>query len=130
MKNEARQVVDRMFAAFAQGDADAFVGTVSDDTVWTYHGTQVIPKGTFEGKEGVRKFFKSIVEGSDILHFEPTDFIVEGNKVAVLGHEHQRVKRSGKELKQQWVQVYTVENGLITKMEEFASSEVVKEGST
>ncbi|MDX9749680.1 MAG: nuclear transport factor 2 family protein [Flavobacteriales bacterium] len=130
MKNEARQVVDRMFAAFAQGDADAFVGTVSDDTVWTYHGTQVIPKGTFEGKEGVRKFFKSIVEGSDILHFEPTDFIVEGNKVVVLGHEHQRVKRSGKELKQQWVQVYTVENGLITKMEEFASSEVVKEGST
>lgn len=130
MKNEARQVVDRMFAAFAQGDAEAFVATVSDDTVWTYHGTQVIPKGTFEGKEGVRKFFKSIVEGSDILHFEPTDFIVEGNKVAVLGHEHQRVKRSGKELKQQWVQVYTVENGLITKMEEFASSEVVKEGST
>ena len=130
MKNEARQVVDRMFAAFAQGDAEAFVGTVSDDTVWTYHGTQVIPKGTFEGKEGVRKFFKSIVEGSDILHFEPTDFIVEGNKVVVLGHEHQRVKRSGKELKQQWVQVYTVENGLITKMEEFASSEVVKEGST
>lgn len=130
MKNEARQVVDRMFAAFAKGDADAFVGTVSDDTVWTYHGTQVIPKGTFEGKEGVRKFFKSIVEGSDILHFEATDFIVEGNKVAVLGHEHQRVKRSGKELKQKWVQVYTVEKGLITQMEEFATSEVVNEGRT
>jgi ketosteroid isomerase-like protein len=43
--------------------------------------------------------------------------------VVVLGSEHQRVKRSGKELKQQWVQVYTVENNLITRMEEFATSE-------
>ncbi len=130
MKNGARSVVDKMFAAFAKGDEDAFVGTVSDDTVWTYHGTQVIPKGNFEGKEGVRTFFKNIVENMDILNFEPVEFIVEGNKVAVLGHEHQRVKRSGKELKQKWVQLYTVENGLITKMEEFATSEVVNGGAS
>jgi len=71
MKNEARQVVDRMFAAFAKGDEEAFVGTVSDDTAWTYHGTQIIPKGSFEGKEGVRKFFRNIRERTDILHFEP-----------------------------------------------------------
>lgn len=130
MKNGARSVVDKMFAAFANGDEDAFVGTVSDGTVWTYHGTQVIPKGSFEGKEGVRTFFKNIVENMDILNFEPVEFIVEGNKVAVLGHEHQRVKRSGKELKQKWVQLYTVENGLITKMEEFATSEVVNGGAS
>ncbi len=114
-----------MFTAFGKGDVDAFVATVSDDTVWVYHGTQVIPKGRYEGKEGVRKFFQGIMQGSEILQFEPREFIVEGNKVAVLGHEHQRVRRSGKELKQQWVQVYTVANGLISRMEEFATSEVV-----
>lgn len=130
MKTEARHVVDRMFTAFAKGDEEAFVGTVSDDTVWIYHGTQVIPKGIFEGKEGVRAFFKSIVEKMDMLHFQPKEFIVEKNKVAVLGHEHQRVKRSGKELKQQWVQIYTVENGLIMKMEEFATSQVVNSGDS
>ena len=47
--------------------------------------------------------------------------------MVVLGNEHQRVKKSGKELKQKWVQVYTVENDLITRMEEFATSEVVGE---
>jgi ketosteroid isomerase-like protein len=46
--------------------------------------------------------------------------------VVVLGNEHQKVKRSGTELKQKWVQVYTVENDLITRMEEFATSEVVE----
>jgi ketosteroid isomerase-like protein len=47
--------------------------------------------------------------------------------VVVLGQEHQKVKATGKELKQKWVQVYTVENSLITKMEEFAASEVVSQ---
>lgn len=46
--------------------------------------------------------------------------------VVVLGKEHQRVKRSGRELKQKWVRIYTIENNLITKMEEFATSEEVK----
>jgi len=48
--------------------------------------------------------------------------------VVVLGKEHQRVKRSGRELKQKWVQIYTIENNLITKMEEFATSEEVEGG--
>lgn len=125
MKNTAREVVDKMFTAFASGDVDGFVATVSDDTVWIYHGTQIIPAGVFEKKEGVKTFFTNIMERTEIINFEPQEFIVEGNKVVVLGREHQKVKRSGRELKQKWVQIYTVENELITKMEEFATSEEV-----
>lgn len=102
------------------------MATVSDDTVWIYHGTQIIPAGTFEKKEGVRTFFSNIMERTEIINFEPIQYIVEGNMVVVLGKEHQKVKRSGRELKQKWVQIYTVENGLITRMEEFATSEEVK----
>lgn len=125
MKNTAKTVVEKMFTAFSRGEVEKFVATVSEDTVWIYHGTQVIPKGVFEGKEGVRQFFNNILNGTEIIRFEPRQYIVEDNMVVVLGEEHQRVKRSGKELKQKWVQVYTVENGLITRMEEFATSEVV-----
>ena len=115
-----------MFEAFASGDVDKFVDSVSEDTVWIYHGTQIIPAGVFEKKEGVRTFFTNIMERTEIILFEPQQFIVEGNTVVVLGHEHQRVKRSGRELKQKWVQIYTVENDLITKMEEFATSKEVE----
>ncbi|MFD1160976.1 nuclear transport factor 2 family protein [Hwangdonia seohaensis] len=127
MKNSAKKVVENMFAAFSSGDADKFVATVSEDTVWIYHGTQIIPAGTFEKKEGVRTFFTNIMERTEIINFEPQQYIVEGNMVVVLGREHQKVKRSGRELKQKWVQIYTVENDLITRMEEFATSaEVTK----
>lgn len=125
MENKSRAVVEKMFAAFSLGDVEKFVETVSNDTVWIYHGTQIIPKGTYEGKEGARKFISNILNYTEILSFEPQQYIVENNKVVVLGEEHQKVKRSGKEQKQKWVQVYTVENDLITRMEEFATSEVV-----
>jgi len=125
MRNSARTVVENMFAAFSSGDVEKFVATVSNDTVWVYHGTQIIPKGTFEGKEGVRTFFNNILNSTEIIVFEPQQYIVEENTVVVLGQEHQKVKRSGRELKQKWVHIYTVENDLITRMEEFATSEEV-----
>ncbi|HTO16803.1 MAG TPA: nuclear transport factor 2 family protein [Edaphocola sp.] len=125
MEHSAKEVVEKMFSAFKNGEVENFVATVSDDTIWIYHGTQIIPAGTFEKKEGVRAFYKNIIEKTEIINFEPQQYIVEENMVVVLGEEHQKVKRSGRELKQKWVQIYTVENGLITKMEEFATSEEV-----
>lgn len=123
MSNPARATVDRMFAAFRKGDVDEIVQTVSKDTLWIYHGTQIIPKGTFEKKEGVKAFFTNILEKTEMISFNTDQFITEGNTVVVLGSEHQKVKRSGREMKQKWVQIYTVENNLITRMEEFATSE-------
>jgi ketosteroid isomerase-like protein len=125
MKHSPKSIVDKMFEAFTKGDVEKFVETVSSDTVWIYHGTQIIPKSTFEGKEGVRKFVSSIFNNTEIIAFEPRQFICKGNHVVVLGREHQKLKRSGKELKQEWVQIYTVENNLIIRMEEFAASEIV-----
>ena len=125
MKTSAKTVVEKMFSAFDSGDIEKLVETVSDDTIWIYHGTQIIPKGSFEKKEGVRSFFSNIIDRTEIINFDTQQFIVEGNIVVVLGQEHQKVKKSGRELKQKWVQIYTVENDLITRMEEFATSEEV-----
>ena len=125
MNNTARSVVERMFVAFSNNDIEGFLETVSPDTIWIYHGTQVIPKGTYEGIEGARAFISNIINSTEILSFEPQQYICDNSTVVVLGREQQRVKKSGKELKQKWAQVYTVENDLIARMEEFATSEVV-----
>jgi ketosteroid isomerase-like protein len=125
MKNSAKLVVEKMFSAFNNADVEKFLETVSTDTIWIYHGTQIIPKGTYEGIEGARRFITTILNNTEIISFEPQQYICENNTIVVLGREHQRVRKSGKELKQKWVQIYTVENNLITKMEEFATSEIV-----
>ncbi len=123
MNNSPRETVDKMFASFREANVAGIVKTVSEDTIWIYHGTQKIPKGTFEKKAGVKAFFNNILEKTEMISFNTDQFITEGNTVVVIGSEHQKVKRSGREMKQKWVQIYTVEHNLITKMEEFATSE-------
>ena len=120
MKNTAREVVDKMFTTFASGDVDGFVATVSEDTVWIYHGTQIIPAGVFEKKEGVKTFFTNIMERTEIINFEPQEFIVEGNKVVVLGREHQKVMRCGRALRHEWAHGNAVVDQPINSRKEFA----------
>lgn len=75
MENSPKILVDKMLSAFAEGNVDAIVETVSQDTVWVYHGTQVIPKSEFHGIEGVSKFFTRILNGTEKLKFEAEQFI-------------------------------------------------------
>jgi uncharacterized protein len=117
------EVVNKMFQAFGTGNMEALKLTLSDSTVWNYNGSELIPySGTYKGKEEVVRFIGNIVSNVDILDFKVEQIISNGKTVVVLGFEKQKVKKNGKILEQKWVQVYNVENGLISKMEEFANT--------
>ena len=123
MKTEARKVVDHMLSVFGQQDIDAVVNTFADDAVLIHHGTQIMPSAKFVGKEGARMFFEFNINALEVVYFNANEFIEAGeNRVIILGNEHFISKEDGSHMKNTWVQLYTVENGLITKMEEFATS--------
>ena len=63
-----------MFAAFANGDISKLVETVSEDTVWIYHGTQIIPKGAFEKRKAYELFLR-------IFWKEPKSSILKYNNI-------------------------------------------------
>lgn len=71
----------KIFAAFAEGNVDKILEIVSEDSVWIYHSTQIIPKARFEGKAGAQTFFTNILNRNEVLSFEPRQYIVEGNMV-------------------------------------------------
>jgi uncharacterized protein len=117
------EVVNKMFKAFGTGNMEDLKLTLSESTVWNYNGSALIPySGTYKGKDGVVKFIGNAVSNVDILDFKIEQIIANGKTVVVLGSEKQIVKKNRKILEQKWVQVYTVENSLITKMEEFANT--------
>lgn len=120
------EVVSRMFAAFGKGDVSGMQATVSDNTVWNYHGVASIPyNGTYTGKTGVADFVGNIVSSVEIIDFKVNKMVAgENNTVVVLGEETQKIKANGKLLTQSWVQIYTVESGQITRMEEYANTAV------
>jgi ketosteroid isomerase-like protein len=122
MPTPTRQIVDKMLEAFISKDVEAVVKTFSEDAVLIYHGTQVMPAAKFKGKEGARMFFEFNINALDVVFFNANQFIEEDDTLIVMGNEHFISKQDGNHLKNQWVQVYTVNNGLISKMEEFATS--------
>ncbi|MEG0697333.1 nuclear transport factor 2 family protein [Algoriella sp.] len=128
MATKAKQVVDKMFEVFAQQNIDAIVNSFSDDAVLIHHGTQIMPSAKFVGKAGARMFFEYNINALDVVYFNTNEFIEAGDdKLFVLGNEHFISKENGSEMKNRWIQIYTVTNGLISKMEEFASSADPKE---
>lgn len=122
MKTEARKVIDQMFEYFGQQNIDAVVSTFSEDAELIHHGTQIMPSAKFKGKEGAKMFFEFNINALEVVHFTPSEFIETDDKVIILGSEHFISKEDRSEMKNKWVQIYTVTNGLITKMEEFATS--------
>lgn len=122
MSQSPRDVVDLMFKAFNAKDLKAALATVSQDTLWIHHGSQKMPSVRFEGKSGAEKFFGTSFTAMKIDYFRPLTFIAEGDKVVVLGEESYVMDGIEGKLTNKWVQVYTVKDGLITRMEEFATS--------
>ena len=120
---KALNLVQEMLTAFGKGDMEALKKTLSDDTTWVYHGVNGIPyNGTYQGKEGAVKFIMNIMANVDVLDFQVTKIVAEQNTVIVLGSEKQKIKSNGEVLEQNWVQVYTVESDLITRLDEYANT--------
>jgi ketosteroid isomerase-like protein len=118
--NDPVTTVRRMFEAFANRDLDALVETVHPDSRWTYIGANPRPaKGTYVGRDGVRKFFGNILRNLDIVEFHLGEFVVDGDTVVVFGFESGMVKASGSPFRNEWAQRYVVRDGLITEMEEY-----------
>lgn len=121
-RTPARTVVDAMFAAFDAKDLTAALATVSEDTLWIHHGSQKMASLRFEGKSGAEKFFQTSFHAMKIDYFRPLSFIEQGDTIAVLGEESFTMEGVEGQLTNKWVQIYTIRDGLIAKMEEFVTS--------
>lgn len=122
MSSPEKAVVEKMFAAFDAKDVAAAVSTVSDDTLWIHHGTQKLPSMRFVGKNGVKQFFETNFNSMKVEYFRVKQIVQDGKTVIAMGEEKFFMAGRDGELAQKWVQVYTVESGLITRMDEFATS--------
>lgn len=115
-------IVDTMFDAFKSQNLEQAVATVSEDTVWIHHGSQKLPSLRFEGKSGVTQFFATNFTTMQVEYFDILSTIQEGDTIVVTGKEKFTIDGQDGFFAQKWVQIYTVKNNLITRMEEFASS--------
>lgn len=123
-EDERIAVVKSLYGAFSQGKMEQAKPLLHSKVVWTFRGqSHVVPySGTFRGWLGVQDFFLKVGESLNMEVFEPQTFSVSGSVVTVTGIEQAVVRSTGGRYRIKWVQFYTVENGLITRMEEVTDS--------
>ena len=104
------QIVQRLYAAFQQGDFPAFLDTLADNVEWFVPGPRpTLPwAGLRQGRAQVAQFFAEFATTAETERFEPQEFIAQGEKVIVLGQRRDRVKATGRVCESEWVQVYVV----------------------
>jgi cytochrome c553 len=127
---DARTVVEKLYRAFDSGDLATVIGLIADDATWTYYGPEyVLPfAGTFHGPRGVAEFFRIVDETLTDPRAGQREFLVSGNQVVVPGWEESTVKSTGARYRVDNVHLFTVQDGKITKFEEFINSSDVVEG--
>ena len=92
-----RQVTEKVFAAFGEGNVDRIMQLLHEDVRIEFYGPEIIPyAGFYAGQDACRGFFETVLSSVDIHQFDPEDFICEGDKVVVTGHLNLTARGTGR----------------------------------
>lgn len=109
-------VVKAAYAAFGSGNIPAILELADEDIDWTFRGAKGLAyTGSFRGRSAVEKWFASVAQADDIQAFEPREFLAGSDHVTVLGSERTRALPDGKVFETEWVHVFTVRDGRVTR---------------
>ena len=117
-------VVRAAYAAFQRGDIPGVIELLTDDIDWWTPGTpgQIPYAGRRSGHAEVGNFFAQLSEGEEITHFEPGEFVAQGDKVVVSGNYRGRTKQAGRDYDLDWLHVFTVRDGKIAAFREYVDT--------
>ena len=113
-------LVERLYAAFEQGDTEAALDSLADDVVWTEPENPWNPTGgTWRGRAGVTKWLAIGRESEEIIELLPMDFLAKGDTVIVTGHMTCRARSTNRVYESDFVHVIQVRDGKIARFQEF-----------
>jgi ketosteroid isomerase-like protein len=118
-----KEAVQEAYRLFQSGDIRSVIERCHDDAEWTSPESDLIPSaGTFRGKTGIAEFFSKLDASMQATHFEPREFIAEGDKVVVLGQASWQVKPTGRSFSSPWMHVFTMRDGKVARFEAFTDT--------
>jgi ketosteroid isomerase-like protein len=116
----AGATVQKVYEAFGRQDVAAILSAVAEEVDWEFVGSPNLPyAGRRRNKKEVADFFAAIPRADNIHVFEPREFIEGGEHVTVLGFERSTALDTGKPFETEWIHLFTVKNGKITRWRGF-----------
>ena len=121
---ENTQIAREAYRLFGQGDIDGILDLYTEDVEFVFPGPgEFVPlSGTYRGKEQVRQFFGKVYELLEFTSFEPREFVSNGDKVIVIGHDTGKVRMTDKSFEEDWVHISTFRNGKVARWQAFVDT--------
>ena len=119
------QVVKNAYAAFQRGDINGVLAVLDNNVDWhPVKGAEgVAPHaGQRRGRAAVGEFFAELAKTMEFTKFEPKEFIAQGDQVVAIGEYAGRVTPTGRSIASDWVMVFTVRDGKVTRFREWTDS--------
>lgn len=115
------EIIQACVAAFQRGDIPAILNLCDDNVEWIEAGDpKFIPfAGRGKGKRSANEFFRIVSETTDVLKFEPHQYVAGGDRVVALGDWEVRGKATGKTVTSDWALDFTVRNGKVTRWQAY-----------
>jgi ketosteroid isomerase-like protein len=108
------EIVRSIYESFGRGDLPGVLAAFVDDADVEFVGPSVIPfAGRYRGGRGMGEAVGKFLETCDVLDFGPDEFHLDGDFVAVLGHEHCRCKATGREWRTPLVETFVLRDGKV-----------------
>ncbi len=120
MSNSNVTLVQSLYAAFLKGEVDTIVAALAPNVDWQTVGRSkdFPPFGPRKGREAVQDFFRLVAENEEFAEFTPREFFGVDDRVFALGNYAGKVKKSGRPFASEWVHVFTVRDGKVTRFRE------------
>jgi ketosteroid isomerase-like protein len=117
------QLVRQAYECFQAGDIPGLMDLCAEDIEWKLDPTEGVPfTGARHGKGAVMEFFSTLDQSQHPLHFEPREFIAQGDKVVALGHYAWSVKSTDRVFESDWAEIFTIRDGKIAGFREFTDT--------
>jgi hypothetical protein len=122
---ESLQLVKDGYAAFGRGDLQGLLSLQAEDVVWDIPGDGLPMAGSYRGHDGVASFFERLKRETEILEFQPREFLADGDRVLVVGWERVKIKATGHSADIDWVMSFTIRDGKIAAFRQYTDTKAI-----
>jgi ketosteroid isomerase-like protein len=105
------QIVQDVYKNFGERNVPGVLAHFDKDVVWMRPDAPEIPFcGTYNGHEGMIKFFTLVSQTIKMDSFVPSQFLSNGETVVVMGEDSAHVISTGKSYTTYWIQVFVLKD--------------------
>src|ERR1039457_4949580 len=129
LTQENVQTVKNFFAALGRGDKRGLLALVAKDIEWIIPGEDWPLAGTYRGHAGLANVLQKASVDVETKYPGPPEFVVQGDRVLVIGVATGKIKATNKAFKDEWVFDITVRDGKLTRIQEYIDTQALARAS-